>query len=131
MVELGYALSSEELPARPRRHARRAEEAGFGFALVSDHFHPGSTRRARARFVWSILGAIARRPTPGVGHGRDLPDDADPSGDRRAGRGDDRAPHPGRFFLGVGTGENLNEHVLGDRWPSHEERLRCSRRRSA
>ena len=47
-----------------------------------------------------------------------MPDDQDAPGDRRAGGSDERGDAArGRFFLGVGTGENLNEHVLGDRWP--------------
>ena len=52
-----------------------------------------------------------------------MPDDAPAPGDRRPGGRDERALVPGRFFLGVGTGETLNEHVLGDRWAGHEERL--------
>ena len=51
-----------------------------------------------------------------------MPADQDPPGDRGAGGGDVGRIMPGRFFLGVGTGENLNEHVLGDRWPSTRER---------
>lgn len=60
MVELGYTLSSEE--HRPNdlvRHAQQAEEAGFRYALISDHYHPWVDRQGQATFVWSIIGGIA------------------------------------------------------------------------
>ena len=60
MVELGYALSSEEHPPNDLvRHPRMAEEAGFSFALVSDHFHPWVDRQGNSAFVWSVIGGIA------------------------------------------------------------------------
>jgi coenzyme F420-dependent glucose-6-phosphate dehydrogenase len=53
MVELGYALSSEEhAPNDLVRYARAAEQAGFEFALVSDHFHPWVDRQGESPFVW-------------------------------------------------------------------------------
>ena len=59
-MELGYAISSEEhRPLDLVRNAVRAEEAGFGFALVSDHFHPWIDRQGESPFVWSVLGGIA------------------------------------------------------------------------
>ena len=61
MIELGYSLSSEEHDAaRLVENARAAEEAGFAFALVSDHFHPWIDRQGHSPFVWSVVGAIAR-----------------------------------------------------------------------
>src|SRR5687768_17633274 len=60
MVELGYALSSEEhLPRDLVRNAAAAEEAGFTFALISDHFHPWVDQQGESPFVWSVIGAIA------------------------------------------------------------------------
>lgn len=59
-MELGYSLSSEEhRPLALVEHARRAEEAGFSFALVSDHFHPWIDRQGESPFVWGVLGGIA------------------------------------------------------------------------
>ena len=59
-MELGYAISSEEhRPLDLVDNAVRAEEAGFGFALISDHFHPWIDRQGQSPFVWSVLGAIA------------------------------------------------------------------------
>jgi G6PDH family F420-dependent oxidoreductase len=124
MVKLGFALSSEEHgPKALVRQASRAEEVGFSFALISDHFHPWLDQQGQSPFVWSTLGAIAhvtQRLTVGTGVTCPL-----------------IRMHPaivahaaatvqemfeGRFFLGLGTGENLNEHILGDRWPSPSER---------
>src|SRR5207249_10935472 len=60
MTEFGYALSSEEhSPDVLIRNARRAEEAGFTFALISDHFHPWIDRQGQSPFVWSVIGGIA------------------------------------------------------------------------
>jgi G6PDH family F420-dependent oxidoreductase len=61
MTQFGYALSSEEhAPNDLVRNARRAEEAGFTFALVSDHFHPWISAQGHSPFVWSVLGGIAQ-----------------------------------------------------------------------
>ena len=61
MPELGYALSSEE--HRPNdlvRWAVRAEDAGFSFALISDHYHPWTDRQGESPFVWAVIGGIAQ-----------------------------------------------------------------------
>src|ERR671930_223472 len=61
MFELGYALSSEEhTPNDLVRYAHRAEEVGFTFALISDHYHPWIDRQGQSPFVWSVIGGIAR-----------------------------------------------------------------------
>src|SRR5688500_20008700 len=60
MPEIGYALSSEEhSPTDLVRNARMAEEAGFTFALISDHYHPWIDRQGHSAFVWSVIGGIA------------------------------------------------------------------------
>ena len=124
MTEIGYALSSEEhRPSDLARNARRAEEAGFSFALISDHFHPWVDRQGHSPFVWSVIGGIAQtteRLRLGTGvtcptmriHPAIIAHAAATAADMM----------PGRFFLGVGTGENLNEHVLGDHWPPADVR---------
>jgi G6PDH family F420-dependent oxidoreductase len=124
MTAIGYALSSEEhAPPDLVRNAQRAEEAGFSFALISDHFHPWVDRQGHSPFVWGVLGAIAQatdRLVVGTGvtcptiriHPAIIAHAAATAGSLM----------PGRFFLGVGTGENLNEHVLGDAWPEWDVR---------
>ena len=118
-VELGYALSSEEhAPLDLVAHARRAEESGFTFALVSDHFHPWIDAQGQSPFVWSVLGGIAMQTERlRIGTGVTCPMIRMHPAIVAQAAATSAAMLPGRFFLGVGTGENLNEHVLGDRWP--------------
>jgi G6PDH family F420-dependent oxidoreductase len=125
MAELGYAMSSEEhLPNDLVRHARGAEEAGFAFALISDHYHPWIDRQGQAPFVWSVLGGIAQATARlRVGTGVTCPTTRIHPAIIAQAAATVAAMMPGRFFLGVGTGENLNEHILGDRWPAHDLRL--------
>jgi len=123
-VELGYAISSEEhRPLDLVRNASRAEEAGFTFALVSDHFHPWIDRQGHSPFVWSVLGGIALATEHLlVGTGVTCPTMRIHPAIVAQAAATAASMLPGRFFLGVGTGENLNEHVLGLRWPATEVR---------
>jgi coenzyme F420-dependent glucose-6-phosphate dehydrogenase len=123
-MELGYALSSEEhRPLDLVQHAQRAEDAGFTYALISDHFHPWIDRQGEAPFVWGVIGAIAvSTETLRLGTGVTCPLIRTHPAIVAQAAATAAASMPGRFFLGVGTGENLNEHVLGDRWPSTGER---------
>ena len=125
MVELGYALSSEELgPLELVQNASRAEQAGFEFALISDHFHPWLDVQGESPFVWSTIGAISQATESlTLGTGVTCPMIRTHPAIVAQAAATSAALMRGRFFLGVGTGENLNEHVLGDRWPHHEERL--------
>src|SRR3954447_9030498 len=125
MVELGYALSSEEhSPRELVRNAVAAEEAGFSFALVSDHFHPWTDQQGQSPFVWSVIGAIAQATERlRLGTGVTCPTMRIHPAVIAQAAATSALLMPDRFFLGVGTGENLNEHVLGLRWPNPEERL--------
>ena len=124
MAEIGYAISSEEhAPRDILHHARRAEEAGFPFALISDHFHPWVDRQGHSPFVWSVLGGIAHATERlRIGTGVTCPMIRIHPAIIAHATATIAAMMPGRFFLGVGTGENLNEHILGDRWPPHDVR---------
>ncbi len=98
MTRLGYALSSEEhTPNDLVRNARAAEDAGFGFALISDHFHPWVDEQGHSPFVWSVIGAIAHATERlRARHRRHVPAHPRPPGDRRPcsgdGLGDDAGP---------------------------------------
>jgi G6PDH family F420-dependent oxidoreductase len=124
MPKYGYKLMSEEHgPTDLVRNAARAEEAGFDLVAISDHFHPWLSSQGHAPAAWTVLGAIAAR-TQRVGlvtavtcpsiryHPATVAQSAATlallSGDR--------------FTLGLGSGENLNEHVVGQGWPSPHER---------
>ena len=123
--ELGFALSSEDFPPNELvQQAALAERSGFAFCTISDHYHPWIDKQGHASFVWSTLGAIAHATTTirvwtGVTCSmiRIHPAIVAQAAATVA------TMMPGRFALGVGSGENLNEHVLGDRWPPPDERL--------
>jgi coenzyme F420-dependent glucose-6-phosphate dehydrogenase len=123
--EIGYALSSEEHgPADLVRYARLAEERGFTYALVSDHFHPWTDRQGQSPFVWAVIGAIAEATERlRLGTGVTCPTMRTHPAVIAHASATAAALMPGRFFLGLGTGENLNEHVLGDAWPEGAVRL--------
>jgi coenzyme F420-dependent glucose-6-phosphate dehydrogenase len=124
-VKLGYAMSSEEhAPNDLVHHAQLAEEAGFEFALISDHFHPWVDAQGHGPFVWSVIGAIAHATERlELGTGVTCPTIRIHPAIIAQAAATVASMMPGRFFLGVGTGENLNEHILGDRWPPHDIRL--------
>ena len=120
MVEIGYALSCEEHPAPDLvQCARAAEEAGFAFALISDHFHPWISRQGHSPFAWTVIGAIAQATQRlRLGTGVTCPTVRYHPTIVAQAAATAAALMPGRFFLGLGSGENLNEHILGQSWPS-------------
>lgn len=125
MVELGYALSSEEHGATALVElAARAEEIGFEFALISDHYHPWISKQGNSPFVWSVLGGIARATDSlRLGTGVTCPILRMHPAIVAQAAATTATMMPGRFFLGVGTGERLNEHVTGAPWPPFSTRL--------
>jgi G6PDH family F420-dependent oxidoreductase len=124
MTRYGYFLASEEhSPAELVRLAVLAEEAGFDALWISDHFHPWLDEQGQSGFVWSVIGAISQATSLPITTAVTCPL---------------RRVHPaivaqaaatsslltgGRFALGVGSGEALNEHIVGGEWPSADERL--------
>ena len=132
MTEFGYWLSSEEhAPLDLVRSAARAEELGFSFAMVSDHFHPWIDAQGQSPFVWSVLGGIAEATERlQVATGVTCPLIRTHPAIVAQAAATVGAMLPGRFTLGLGTGENLNEHVLGDRGRPPTSGSRCSRKRS-
>jgi coenzyme F420-dependent glucose-6-phosphate dehydrogenase len=123
-VHLGYSLSCEEhRPADLVRFAVRAEEAGFEYASISDHYHPWLDAQGNSPFVWSVLGGIAqatRRLI--VGTGVTCPTIRYHPAVIAQAAATVAAMMPDRFFLGLGTGENLNEHIVGSRWAPYPTR---------
>ncbi|WP_205699100.1 TIGR03557 family F420-dependent LLM class oxidoreductase [Conexibacter sp. SYSU D00693] len=124
--KIGVFLSAEEHGASFLvESARKAEAAGFESAWISDHFHPWTHSQGQSPFVWSVLGGIASvtsklrvhtavtAPTVRI----------HPAIIAQAAATTATMFGPGRFGLGVGTGEALNEHILGDPWPDVSTRL--------
>jgi coenzyme F420-dependent glucose-6-phosphate dehydrogenase len=119
MVSFGYTLSSEEHAPRDLvNNAARAEAAGFEFASISDHFHPWVSAQGHSPFVWSVLGAVAATTsTLRVGVGVTCPIQRMHPAVVAHAAATTSLLFDGRFFLGLGTGEALNEHIVGARWP--------------
>jgi len=119
MVQLGYAISSEEFkPRQLVENARRAEEVGFPYALISDHFHPWLDSQGESPFVWSVIGGIAQATTTlKLGTGVTAPIIRIHPVILAQAAATAAAMMPDRFFFGVGTGEYLNEHITGEHWP--------------
>jgi G6PDH family F420-dependent oxidoreductase len=125
MTNFGYTLSSEEHGPRDLvRNAIRAEELGFDFCSISDHYHPWVEAQGHSPFVWSVLGAIAASTDRvGVGVGVTCPIVRIHPAILAQAAATTSLLFGDRFFFGVGTGEALNEHILGHRWPPPEVRL--------
>ena len=123
-MQIGFWLSSEEHgPAEMVRAAQRAEAAGFPYVQLSDHFHPWVDRQGQSPFVWSVIGGIAATTTDlVVGTGVTCPILRIHPAILAQAAATASMMLEGRFFLGVGTGENLNEHVTGAKWPPLEAR---------
>ena len=119
MAQIGYTLSSEEFgPSDLVRFAKRAEDAGFDFASISDHFHPWVDAQGNSPFVWAVLGGIAQMTERiRVGTGVTCPTTRIHPAIVAHAAATAAAMLPGRFWLGIGSGENLNEHIVGRGWP--------------
>lgn len=124
MTTLGYKLSSEEFgPRELVRFARLAEDSGFAFALISDHFHPWTDAQGHSPFVWSVIGGLAEATSRlVVGTGVTCPTIRTHPAIIAQAAATSAVMLQGRFFLGLGTGENLNEHIVGARWPAVDVR---------
>ncbi|NRQ38134.1 TIGR03557 family F420-dependent LLM class oxidoreductase [Nonomuraea sp. NN258] len=126
MVQIGYTLMTEQTPARQLvDDAATAERLGFDYAVISDHYFPWVEEMGHAPYCWSVLGAVAHatqrlplmtyvtcplmRYHPAV------------VAQKAATMG---VLSEGRFTLGLGSGENLNEHVIGEGWPPVDTRHR-------
>ncbi|HQC34896.1 MAG TPA: LLM class flavin-dependent oxidoreductase, partial [Methanoculleus sp.] len=119
MVDIGYKLASEEHgPLDLVCSARQAEDAGFSFAMISDHYHPWIVRQGESPFVWGVIGGISQVTADlELVTGVTCPTMRIHPGIIAQAAATAAAMMPGRFVLGLGSGENLNEHIFGDRWP--------------
>jgi coenzyme F420-dependent glucose-6-phosphate dehydrogenase len=125
MLSLGYSLSSEELsPTDLVKYCAAAEDAGFPFAMISDHFHPWTHRQGNSPFVWGVLGAIAEATNQiQIGTAVTCPTMRIHPAIVAQAAATAAMLLPDRFMLGLGTGENLNEHITGAKWPTGSTRL--------
>jgi G6PDH family F420-dependent oxidoreductase len=122
-MKLGLFLSSEEWgPTDLARQAKRAEEAGFHALWISDHYHPWNDEQGHSPFVWSTIGAISEATNMRVTTAVTCPTARIHPALVAQAAATCAVLLEGRFQLGVGSGEALNEHILGDRWPPAEVR---------
>jgi G6PDH family F420-dependent oxidoreductase len=123
-MKIGYFLSSEEFgPKELVAQAVKAQDAGFEDLWISDHFHPWNDQQGHSSFVWATIGAIAQAaPGMGVTTAVTCPTVRIHPAVIAQAAATVAVLLDGKFTLGVGTGEALNEHILGDRWPSAPER---------
>jgi G6PDH family F420-dependent oxidoreductase len=118
MVSIGYFLSCEEFgPRELVKQARLAEEAGFERLWISDHFHPWNDEQGNSPFVWSVIGALSEVTSLPITTAVTCPTIRIHPAVIAQAAATAAVQCEGRFTLGVGSGEALNEHILGDRWP--------------
>jgi len=123
-MRFGYFLSSEEFtPAQILEQARLAEEAGFEALWISDHYHPWNDEQGQSAFVWSMIGAISQVCDLPVTTAVTCPTVRTHPAVIAQAAATSAVLLDGRFTLGVGSGEALNEHILGTPWPSADVRL--------
>ncbi|MDR7274064.1 LLM class F420-dependent oxidoreductase [Catenuloplanes atrovinosus] len=123
-MKVGYFLSSEEFtPAELLEQARGAEQAGFEALWISDHYHPWVDAQGQSPFVWSMIGALSQVTTLPVTTAVTCPTVRIHPAVLAQAAATSAVLMNGRFVLGVGSGEALNEHILGDAWPSADVRL--------
>jgi G6PDH family F420-dependent oxidoreductase len=124
VVEIGYFLSCEEHePMALVRQAQMAQDAGMRRVWISDHFHPWLDEQGQSPFVWSVIGAIAATTSLHVGTAVTCPTMRIHPAVIAHAAATSAMLLEGRFELGVGSGEALNEHILGDRWAPADVRL--------
>ncbi|MCS0599989.1 LLM class F420-dependent oxidoreductase [Streptomyces sp. LP11] len=124
MPEYGYFLAAEEHdPAALVEQARMAEQAGFQALWISDHYHPWNDAQGQSAFVWSVIGALSEAVSLPIETAVTCPTVRMHPAVVAQAAATCAVMTEGRFRLGVGTGEALNEHILGDRWPPTHVRL--------
>ncbi|MBQ1091229.1 LLM class F420-dependent oxidoreductase [Streptomyces sp. B93] len=124
MPEYGYFLSCEEHgPAELVEQARMAEQAGFQALWISDHFHPWNDAQGQSPFVWSVIGALSEAVSLPIETAVTCPTVRTHPAVVAQAAATCAVMTQGRFRLGLGTGEALNEHILGDPWPPAHIRL--------
>ena len=119
MTTIGYAAMLEQFqPNELLEWCVQAEAAGFeaGF-MVSEHFHPWTPQQGASAFAWTFMGALGTKTSLPFGVGVTCPGFRYHPAVIAHAAATLGAMFPGRFWLGLGAGEALNEHVIGGEWP--------------
>jgi len=123
-LHIGYAAMLERFPpAEAVELAALAERHGFSGTMASDHFQPWLPSHGESSFVWSVLAAIGARTRGDLGPGVTTPGFRMHPAVVAQASATIAAMYPGRHWLGLGSGEAVNEHVVGQYWPEAPERI--------
>ncbi|MFC6356115.1 TIGR03557 family F420-dependent LLM class oxidoreductase [Luethyella okanaganae] len=123
-VQFGYAAMLEQFaPAEAVALSHYAEEHGFSGVMAADHFQPWVPAQGQSSFVWSVLAAIAERTRGDLGPGVTAPTFRWHPAMVAQASATLASMYPGRHWLGLGSGEALNEHIVGQYWPEAPERI--------
>ncbi|HEY7941573.1 MAG TPA: TIGR03557 family F420-dependent LLM class oxidoreductase [Candidatus Limnocylindrales bacterium] len=123
-ARIGYAAMLEQFaPQELLGFCQAAEAAGFDGIMAADHVQPWVPQQGNAAFVWSFMTAAAERTKGDVGPGVTCPSFRQHPAIIAQAAATMAAMYPDRFWLGLGSGEALNEHVVGGYWPEAPERI--------
>jgi coenzyme F420-dependent glucose-6-phosphate dehydrogenase len=121
---IGYAAMLEQFhPTEAVALAAYAESKGFSGVMAADHFQPWVPAQGQSSFVWNVLTAVGERTTGDLGPGVTAPTFRWHPAMVAQASATLAAMYPGRHWLGIGSGEALNEHVVGQYWPEAPERI--------
>jgi coenzyme F420-dependent glucose-6-phosphate dehydrogenase len=122
--KIGYAAMLEQFgPQEVVGYSAFAEEHGFDGVMAADHFQPWVPQQGQAAFVWNVMTAIGERTKGDVGPGVTCPSFRMHPAIVAQASATLAAMYPGRHWLGIGSGEALNEHILAQYWPETPERI--------
>jgi coenzyme F420-dependent glucose-6-phosphate dehydrogenase len=123
-ARIGYAAMLEQFgPREVVDYSTLAEEHGFSGVMAADHFQPWVPQQGQAAFVWNVMTAIAASTTGDVGPGVTCPSFRMHPAIVAQASATLAAMYPGRHWLGLGSGEALNEHIIAGYWPETPERI--------
>ena len=124
LLPVGYAAMLERFPPREAVElAAYAESRGFSGVMASDHFQPWTPAQGQSSFVWNVLTAVAERTTGDFGPGVTAPTFRSHPAVVAQASATLAAMYPGRHWLGIGSGEAVNEHIVAQYWPEAAERI--------
>ena len=122
--QIGYAAMLEQFgPAEVLDLCARADSAGFSGVMAADHFQPWTPQQGQASFVWEVLAVAGARTVGDLGPGVTCPSFRMHPAMVAQAAATLEVMYPGRTWLGLGSGEALNEHVFGGYWPEAPERI--------
>lgn len=123
-VQFGYAAMLEQFhPSEAVALSEYAESRGFSGVMAADHFQPWVPAQGQSAFVWNVLTAVGERTTGDFGPGVTCPSFRWHPAMVAQASATLAAMYPGRHWLGLGSGEALNEHITGGYWPETAERI--------